>query len=279
VPEGDTLFNVAAALAPLVGRPVTRLEFPRGHADPTPLLGATVTAVEARGKNLLISFSTGETVHIHLRMSGVVHLYADGETWRRGRAGAVMVLGVPGFEAVCFRAPVVRLIGKGRLRGDRALASLGPDLLGEHFDERLALGRLRALDPLPLGEAVMTQSAVAGIGNVYKSEVLFNLKLDPFASVARYDDEALLGLLRHARALMQSNVIPKAIAAERAGPGEAYRMTRTTRQGSRGLRGPLSVYGRHRRACFDCGTAIEMERQGEQRRSTYFCPTCQPRRP
>jgi endonuclease VIII len=269
VPEGDTLRNIATTLSPLVGQTVSALEFPRAHADGHGQRGARIERVESRGKNLLVSFSTGAVLHVHLKMTGVVHLYATGERWRRGRSAAVVVLRVNGFEAVVFRAPLVRLLSKATARRDEALRALGPDLLGATFDEHEALRRLRLSPDRPLGVAVMDQSAVAGIGNVYKSEVLFNLKLDPFRAVAALSDEALLGVLRHARTLLQRNTLKAALTAS---PVDAYRLTRTTRQTGRA---PLSVYGRVDEACFDCGDTIAMRRQGEQRRSTYFCPTCQ----
>lgn len=269
MPEGDTLHNLATLLKPLVGQRVARLEFPRGHADGAHLVGQTVERVEARGKNLLITFSGGATVHVHLKMTGVVHLYEHGETWRRGASQAVLILGVPGHEAVCFKAPLVRLLKPGGVKRDQQLRALGPDLLGAAFDAGEAVRRLRALDSQPLGVAVMTQSAVAGIGNVYKSELLFNRKLDPFAPVASVSDDELSELLAHARSVMQQNLIGSALKA---------RASRVTRTGRDRLRHPLSVYGRLGEPCFDCGTIIRMERQGPQQRSTYFCPACQPAR-
>ncbi|MDX2014417.1 MAG: DNA-formamidopyrimidine glycosylase family protein [Myxococcaceae bacterium] len=269
MPEGDTLRNIATTLSPLVGQRVTALEFPRAHADGSAHTGALVERVESKGKNLLVSFSSGSVLHVHLKMTGVVHLYATGERWRRSRGGAVVVLRVPGFEAVVFRAPVVRLLSRAAARRDGPLNALGPDLLDPAFDENEALRRLR-LDPArPLGVAVMDQTAVSGIGNVYKSEVLFNLKLDPFCPVADVSDDRLLAVLRHARALLQKNTLRTALEAT---PVDAYRVTRTTRRAGRA---PLSVYGRVNEACFDCGATIAMRRQGEQRRSTYFCPVCQ----
>lgn len=269
MPEGDTLRNIATTLSPLVGQTVDALEFPRAHADGDAQLGARIERVESKGKNLLVSFSTGAVLHVHLKMTGVVHLYASGETWRRGRSGAVVVLRTAGFEAVVFRAPLVRLLTRQSARHDEALRGLGPDLLAPDFDEREALRRLRLDQGRPLGVAVMDQSAVAGIGNVYKSEVLFNLKLDPFRAVGDMPDAVLLEVLRHARALLQRNTLREAV---KTSPVDAYRLTRTTRPTGRA---PLSVYGRLDEACFDCGDTISMRRQGDQRRSTYFCPTCQ----
>lgn len=265
MPEGDTLHNLATLLTPLVGQRIVRLEFPRGHADGAALIGETIEAIEARGKNLLVSFSGGSTLHVHLKMTGVVHLYEDGESWRRGASQAVVILGVKGLEAVCFKAPLVRLLKPGRVKVDRRLRALGPDLLGPAFDTGEAIRRLRELDSLELGVAVMTQSAVAGIGNVYKSE-LFNRKLDPFAAVSSLSDAQLAEFLSHARTVMQQNLIGSALKS---------RASRVTRTGRDRLRNPLSVYGRLGEPCFDCGTIIRMKRQGEQQRSTYFCPSCQ----
>lgn len=281
MPEGDTLFRAAASLGPyLEGKPVLALEFPRMGKRAGQLVGHKVTRVEARGKNLLIFFDEGSALHTHLRMSGVWHLYREGELWRRPANTATVVLAVPGFIAACFRAPVVRLVRAKGLPMDGLIGALGPDLLGETFDEDEALRRLRARDDLPLGVAVMDQRAVAGIGNVYKSEVLFHEQFDPFAPVRLYSDEELRKMLAFARRIMQANVTPRRPAVP-GGEGHAahYQYTRTTRTG-RGEKsvGPLAVYGRVREACFDCGATIRMERQGEARRSTYYCPRCQPRR-
>ncbi|MER2560067.1 MAG: DNA-formamidopyrimidine glycosylase family protein [Myxococcaceae bacterium] len=266
MPEGDTLHNLATTLSPLLGQRIVRLEFPRGHANGAGLIGETVERIEARGKNLLISFSGGSTLHVHLKMTGVVHLYEDGQPWRRGASQAVAILGVKGHEAVCFKAPLVRLLKPGRVETDRQLRALGPDLHGPDFETGEALRRLRELDSLEFGVAVMTQSAVAGIGNVYKSELLFNRRLDPFATVSTLTDAQLAEFLAHARSVMQQNLIGSALKA---------RASRVTRTGRDRLRNPLSVYGRLGEPCFDCGTLIRMQRQGEQQRSTYFCPSCQ----
>ena len=163
-----------------------------------------------------------------------------------------------------------RLLKPGRVKTARQLRALGPYLLGPAFDGHEALRRLRELDAEELGVAVMTQSAVAGIGNVYKSELLFNRHLDPFALVSSVGDDELAEFLAHARTVMQQNLIGSALKA---------RGSRVTRPGRDRLRHPLSVYGRLGEPCFDCGTMIRMKRQGAQQRSTYFCPSCQPSRP
>lgn len=265
MPEGDTLHRLAARLGPaLEGRVVSRLALPRSSVDGSVVHGARVTRVEALGKNLLIRFESGHALHTHLRMNGSWHLYAPGSPWRVPRSLVVVVLEVEGAVAVCAHAPVVRLLRERELPIDPQLAGLGPDLLGETFDASLAVSRLRERDVLPLGEALMDQRAVAGIGNVWKSELCFALHLDPFAPVARFTDEELTQLLERARKLMQRTARLASMPA--------------SRNARRGGVGALSVYRRAGERCPVCGAVLRMERQGEAQRSTYFCPGCQPRR-
>ncbi|WP_437615980.1 DNA-formamidopyrimidine glycosylase family protein [Sorangium sp. So ce834] len=279
MPEGDTLFRIAAALGPaLEGARVIALELPRSDRRCDALVGRRIERVEARGKNLLIFFDEGTVLHTHLRMSGAWHLYREGERWKRSEATATAILAVPGYVAVCFRAPIVRLLRASALRGDRLLGGLGPDLLGDGFDAAEALRRLRALDEVPLGVAIMDQRVVAGIGNVYKSELLFRRRLDPFAPVRAYSDEELSAMLDLGRRLLQANVEPRDPSGAYRGPTAHYLHTRTTRAGFARGRRPVSVYGREGRACYDCGAAVQMRRQGTMMRSTYFCPRCQPGR-
>ncbi|AUX42814.1 DNA glycosylase [Sorangium cellulosum] len=279
MPEGDTLFRIAAALGPaLEGARVLALELPRSDRRGDRLVGRRVERVEARGKNLLIFFDDGIVLHTHLRMSGAWHLYREGERWKRSEASASVILAVPGYVAVCFRAPIVRLLRASSLRGDALLGSLGPDLLADGFDPAEALRRLRALDEVPLGVAIMDQRVVAGIGNVYKSELLFRKRLDPFAPVRVYSDGELSDMIDLGRRLLQANVEPRDAAGTYRGPTGHYLHTRTTRTGFDRGRRPVSVYGREGHACYECGAAVQMRRQGTMMRSTYFCPRCQPPR-
>jgi endonuclease-8 len=266
MPEGDTLFRIAAQLAPsLEGQPVVAFELQ--HIACERLVGHQVTRVEARGKNLLVHFDEGTVLHTHLRMGGAWHLYRKGERWRRSLATATVILAVPDVVAVCFRAPVARLMRASMIRGDSMVGKLGPDLLSETFDEARAMEHLRAQASAPLGVAIMDQRVVAGIGNVYKSEILFHEKLDPFAPVSFFSDEELGSLLAYSRRIM-------AVNANAPGPGHG----RTTRESRTRGEGPVSVYRRAGEPCYDCRTPILMERQGELRRSTYYCPRCQPER-
>ncbi|HEX7226107.1 MAG TPA: DNA-formamidopyrimidine glycosylase family protein [Candidatus Limnocylindria bacterium] len=268
MPEGDTIFRTATVLrAALVGRRVTS-----ARAQPRPglrrvpdlsvLVGASVATVEARGKHLLIGFDSGLTLRSHLRMSGSWHRYRPGEPWRRPRSQASAILETPEAVAVAFNTPVVELLTAAELRRSRPLTTLGPDLLSASFDAEEALRRLRDRNAEQLGNALLDQRAVAGIGNVYKSEVAFLERLDPWASVAACDDEELRAVLATARRLLQANTR----GGERV----------TTGSPSRGER--LWVYGRAGRPCRRCGTLVRHGRQGDLARLTYWCPRCQPSR-
>ena len=266
MPEGDSLHSLAARLAPvLVGRAVRRFEAqPLPRAVTEDLVGHVVVAVEARGKNLLVRFDDGRILHVHLKMLGRVRVERPRPTAARPffrRPPPQLALEVEGARIVGSRIPVIRILRSVSAEARAPdLASLGPDLLGSTFDEAEAVLRLRAVGHLPLGEAVMLQRVVAGIGNVYKSELLFLEKLAPTRLVASVSDEALRKLLARARMLMQTNVA-------RGGP-------RTTRFALTGPR--LWVYGRAGRACLVCGETIVRRYQGAPPgRSTYHCPRCQ----
>jgi len=268
MPEGDTIVRTADVLrAALVGRRVTAA---RAQATPgmrrvpdlSGLVGATVTTVEPRGKHLLIGFDCGLAVRTHLRMSGSWHRYRPGERWQRPAREASMVLATPEAVAVAFNTPVVELLTDAELRRSRPLRELGPDLLGRDFDGDEALRRLRQLDGHELGTALLDQRAVAGIGNVYKSEVAFLERLDPWAPVGAFTEGELAAALRTARRLLQANT--------RGG-------ARVT-TGSRARGEALWVYGRAGRPCRRCGAPVQHARQGELARLTYWCPRCQPAR-
>jgi endonuclease VIII len=259
MPEGDTIHRAAHTLDRVLrGKVVSAVESPLPAIAGAELQGQSVSKVEARGKNLLVVFEDGRVLHTHMRMTGSWHVYRPGERWQRPRRQARVVLTTADFVAVCFDAPVVRLLRSGSLTRDKALTSLGPDLLAAEFDLIEARRRLHALGTVPIGEALLRQSAVAGIGNVYKSETLFLCRQDPFAPTGGLTDRSLDLLLDTARRLMSE----------------------TLRRGVRATRPTLGrertwVYGRAGRPCRRCGTKIRMRRQGLERRSTYWCPACQ----
>jgi len=277
MPEGDTLFRTAAGLRPhLLGRTVTaaRARVPGPQVER--IVGATIVAVDAVGKNLLIRFGNGLELRTHLRMHGSWHRYRPGEPWRRPAARAVLVLEVPGAIAVCFDAPLVELL-ETRAEGlHPPLAGLGPDATGDAFDRDEALRRLR--DPGRAGrtiaEALLDQRALAGVGNVYKSEVLFIERVDPFSAVAAVDDATLARLMDRARALLLANRGSAArVTTGSAGGGAATAMIegRPPPTGAR-----LWVYRRAGRPCRRCGTLVVARRHGDLPPTTYWCPGCQP---
>jgi endonuclease-8 len=271
MPEGDTLHRTAAGLRPhLVGRTVTAAR--TGGPGPVPQIGRVVgreiQAVEAIGKNLLIRFDGDLEIRTHLRMNGSWHRYRPGERWRRPPGRARLVLEVPGAVAVCFDAPVVELFEQRAEHIHPALSRLGPDLLAPDFDRAEALRRLRdeRRREMSIGEALLDQTALAGIGNVYKSETLFVERMSPFAPVRTLDEAGLARLVDTARRLMLANIAPG------RGPERV-----TTGNERRPAGGALHVYGRTGRPCRRCGTPIVARRQGtDLPRTTYWCPRCQP---
>jgi len=269
VPEGDTLFRTAAGLRPyLVGRTVTAARTKPGAVPQVGrIVGREITAVDALGKNLLIRFDNGLEIRTHLRMNGSWHRYRPGEAWRRPPARARLVLEVPGAVAVCFDAPVVELLEQRAEPIHAPLGGLGPDLLAPELDADEAIRRLRdpARAAVAIAEALVDQRALAGIGNVYKSEVLWIERVSPFSPVAAVSDDALRRLVGTATRLLTVN------ATSTRGP------ERVTTAGDRGAPGPLYVYGRTGRPCRRCRTPIARASQGRDLpRSTFWCPACQP---
>lgn len=267
MPEGDTLARTAAGLRPhLVGRAVQAARARLPGPQVGRLVGATITAVTAHGKHLLIRFDSGLELRSHLGMNGSWHRYRPGERWRRAPSRAHLVLEVPGAVAVLFDAASVDLFEERVEALHPVLSVLGPDILAADFDPDEAFRRLR--DParagLTVAEALLDQRALAGIGNVYKNEALFIERVDPFRVVAEVDDPTLARLVATARRLMRANVasVARDTLAERA-------------SGPRSPRSRLWVYGRAGRPCRRCGTLIEARRHGAFPRRTYWCPSCQ----
>jgi endonuclease-8 len=267
VPEGDTIFRTARALRQaLAGQEVidvatTVAQVRRLGAGR--LIGQTVRDVESRGKHLLVWFApSGLALHTHMRMSGSWHLYRHGERWRKPPHLSRVQLYVAEWVAVCFSAPVIELLSAQQVARHRALAALGPDALDDEPDLVEARRRLDAREDWTIGEALLDQRMLAGIGNVFKNEVLFIHRLDPWRPVGEIDPQTRDAVLETAVRLMRTNAV---------GPG-ARRVT-TGDPGSG--RGDLYVYGRHRRPCPRCQRPIAVARQGEQARLTYWCRSCQ----
>lgn len=290
MPEGDTIFRAARTLnLALAGKPVTRFTsvYPaltRIDED-APIAGRVITAVDARGKHLLMHFgespaampglavpglkSRPTTLRTHMRMHGSWHIYRHGETWQRPRSEARIVIETADFVAVGFNIPVAEFLDASQAERQEDLRRIGPDLLGGTFDEDEAVRRLQQRGTQGIAEALLNQRVVAGIGNVYKSETLFLEAVHPETPTSRVDEDKLRALLRTARKLLKANV------ADSTSEIVTYRgLRRTTGRTDPAER--LWVYGRGGKPCRKCGTAISYKKTGLDARGTYWCARCQP---
>jgi endonuclease VIII len=274
LPEGDSIFRAARTLnRALAGRQVVRFEsvlpaLTRVHED-HPLTGRTIESVTAAGKHLLMRFSGGLVLRTHMRMNGSWHIYRPGETWQRPRRDMRIVVATDAFEAVGFNVPVAEWLDGKSMARQEDLRGLGPDLLGDAFDEDEAIRRFHERGTTEIADALLNQRVVAGAGNIYKSEVLFICGVNPFAPVAALGEDTLRQIVRIAQKYMRANVTdPRGGIVTYRGYG------RTTGRGNPGER--LYVYGRARQPCRKCGSAIRVRPQGGNARLTYWCPTCQP---
>ncbi|MFC0598904.1 DNA-formamidopyrimidine glycosylase family protein [Streptomyces palmae] len=285
MPEGDTVWRTAQRLhAALAGRRLVRWDLRVPRLATTDLTGRPVLEVVPRGKHLLVRVEGGLTLHSHLRMDGAWRIYRAGERWSGGPGHQIRaVLANTEHTAVGYRLPVLDLLrtaDEGQVVGH-----LGPDLLGPDWDPREALRRLSADPTRPLGAALLDQRNLAGIGNVYKSELCFLLRSSPWLPIGELPHPERLVTL--ARKLLEANKdrLARVTTAD----------TRTDRR--------LWVYGREGRPCRRCGTpvcatdrdlpdAAEGARAAERadtpapqgaadhpvsrQRITYWCPRCQP---
>lgn len=260
--EGDNLARIATVLGEaLVGHQVVAARGGPGGAQLERVVGSGIAKIESRGKHLLIAFSGGLTLHTHLGMNGSWHRYRRGEPWRRGAARAVVVLETDQWVAACFDAPTVELLDSRAVDIHPVLARLGPDVAAADFDAEAVVRRIRTSSgaALTIGEALLDQRLVAGLGNVYRSELCFIGRLSPFTPVVDVSDEALVDLLGHA-----ARLVAAAVASGR-------RVTTVLADG-----GPLYVYGRTGRPCRRCPTRIRSAAHGQPPRRVYWCPRCQP---
>jgi endonuclease-8 len=274
MPEGDTIFRAARSLhRVLAGHAVTRFETAYAHLDrvnvDTPIAGRTIDQVAAAGKHILMHFSGDLILRTHMRMSGSWHLYRHGEKWWRGPQAMRVRLDTADWVAVAFNVPVAEFVTPRELATRDPVAALGPDLLGAAFDRDEAVRRIVASGHRPIAMTLLDQRIVAGIGNVYKSEVLFLSGVHPetpSSAVAREDLERMMDL---ARGLLKDNVVD--------GTSGQIQTYRNLRQWNRAAEHDESVwvYGRRGKPCRKCGTPIEMKKMGLDARSTYWCPRCQ----
>ena len=286
MPEGDTIHRAARTLhRALAGRAVTRFEsvlpaLTRVDVD-TPVRGRTIERVEARGKHLLIWFSglpagssakaASLVLRTHMRMSGSWHIYRPHERWQRRREDMRIVVETDELHAVAFNVPVAEMTTAEALERTHAISNLGPDPLADDFRADEAVARIVSRPGMDIADALLDQSAIAGIGNVYKSEILFAGRINPFARVDELTATDVERLVAIAVKFMRANV-----AAGTPAPIETYRgLRRTTGRHDPGAR--LWVYGRAGKPCRRCGTPISIRKQGPHARSTYWCPRCQAR--
>jgi endonuclease VIII len=255
MPEGDTIFRAARTLhQALAGRTVVRFEsvFPHLTRVDTdrPLAGRTIESVTARGKHLLIAFSEDLVLRTHLRMHGSWHLYRPGERWQRPARDMRIVIATEAFEAVGFDVPDAEFRSTREVGQAAALKDLGPDPLSETFDADEATARIRTRAQDAIADALLDQRAIAGIGNIFKSETLFTARINPFVPVSDLAPDQIRAIVDTAAKLLRANVTGR-------------------------LR--FSVYGRAGEPCRRCGTPISRQKQGPNARSTYWCAACQPR--
>jgi endonuclease-8 len=274
MPEGDTIHRAAATLQRAIGgQIVTRFEsvlpkLTRVDAD-AQLRGRTVDRVEARGKHLLIWFSGDLVLRTHMRMNGSWHIYRPGERWQRPHRDMRIVIETAAMHAVAFTVPVAEFVTSRELASHDVVAELGPDPLSGNFTAEEAIERIQAHADVEIADVLLDQSVITGIGNVYKSEVLFGARINPFARVAALTRDQLTEIVTVAMRFMRANV-----SASASGSIVTYAgMRRTTGRADPSAR--LWVYGRGGQPCRRCGTPISRQKQGPYARSTYWCPRCQ----
>ena len=279
MPEGDTILRAAQTLhRVLAGHTVTRFDsvYPAltRIAEDTPIVGRTIESVAARGKHLLMTFSGDLILRTHMRMNGSWHIYRTGARWLRPARDMRVLVATADAVAVGFNVPVAELLSRRELERHRQIRQLGPDLLAGagsayqyEIDLPAILARMRARGREPIAEVLLNQRVLAGIGNVFKSEILFEAGVDPFCPVGSLSDADLERIARIARNQMAASVLDR---AKTLTPAIGRRTTRSLDPGVR-----LWVYSRGGKPCRRCGTIIKSKKTGLDARLTYWCPQCQ----
>jgi endonuclease-8 len=274
MPEGDTIHRAAATLQRAIGgQVVTRFasvlpRLTRLDAE-TPVRGRTVERVDARGKHLLIWFSGELVLRTHMRMNGSWHIYRPGERWQRPHRDMRIVIETAAMHAVAFTVPVAEFIAARDVLTHDVVGALGPDPLSDTFSADDAIARMQAQGTVEIADVLLDQTVIAGIGNVFKSEVLFGARVNPFMPAGQLTREQLAAIVDVAARFMRANV-----GASAGGAIVTYAgMRRTTGRADPSAR--LWVYGRGGQPCRRCGTPISRRRQGPFARSTYWCEQCQ----
>jgi endonuclease-8 len=279
MPEGDTIYRTARTLdKALAGKVVT--EFASGLAklaswnDDHPLKGRTVDRVDARGKWCLLYFSGDLILVTHMLMSGTWHIYRTGEKWWMPRSRMRVAITCGDFQAVAFNVPIAEFHTARSLERSSQVPMLGPDILAPGFTPQKGIDVLRehkrTHPDAEVGVTLLNQRVMAGLGNVYKSEVAFAAGVNPFRSMLTLSEREIETMAEASLKYMKANVVD--------GSGEGIVTysgnRRTTHAMNAGDR--LWVYGRQGQECRRCGALVERRLQGEQVRPTYWCPGCQP---
>ncbi len=276
MPEGDTIFRSARTLdRALGGKAVTgfRSEYAllTRFEDNTPLTGRTIERVEARGKWLLMHFSGDAILVTHMLMNGSWHIYRPGERWQMAASNMRLVIETSDFVAVGFNVPLAEMHTAQSLAREKKIPPATSHVLGGDFDVSAAVQRLLGCSDMELGDALLRQRVLAGVGNVFKSEICFATKLNPFRKVDTLTPAQAAEVVSVAQQQLGSNVLEDSgnqIVTYRG------RKRRTTHQSNPGE--SLWVYGRRGQPCRNCGELIRRRLQGMDARATYWCPRCQP---
>ena len=275
MPEGDTIFRASRALGrALAGRTITafRSAYPllTRFNDDTPLIGQTVDRVESRGKWVLMHFSGGSTLATHMLMNGSWHIYKPGEKWQAPLSAARIVIETADYVAVGFNVPVAEMHTADSLRRERRIPAAKGDLLNADFDTETAVARIRSEADGELGDVLLRQRVMAGVGNVFKSEVCFATGLNPFRKVGTLTEAQVRAVVAVARKQLAANVMEDSGDRIVTWRGVGRRTTRTSDPSE-----SLWVYGRAGQPCRKCTTPIEQRMQGVDARITFWCPNCQ----
>jgi endonuclease-8 len=275
MPEGDTIYRTARTLQrALAGKRVVSFESALAKLDiaaqDAELVGQDVEEVSAHGKHVLMRFSSGVTLRSHMRMTGSWHIYRTGERWQRPHTEMRIALATADYCAVAFLVHEAELMGPKQLA--QRVAALGPDVLAEEFDVPEVAARLRQQGERPVCDVLLDQRVLAGIGNVYKSELLFLARVHPRRPAHTLSEREARVLVERAAQLLRVNV-----QSAQDGIVTSHGMRRTTGRADPSDR--LWVYNRAGRPCRECGELVVTERMGQHARSTYHCPRCQPLTP
>jgi len=274
MPEGDTIFRAARTLnRALAGKVITKFEtvlpkLSRINED-HPLAGRAIESVNASGKWMHMHLSGDLVLLTHMCMNGSWHIYRAAERWQRPKRDRRIVIATDDFVAVGFNIPVAEFHSERSLIQRSAVSKLGNDVLASDFDPAAVIFALKASPDTGIGDALLRQSLIAGLGNVYKSEVCFACRVNPFRSISALTEAKLECLVLSARKFLLENVQEHSDSQIITYAG----MRRTTGRSNPADR--LWVYGRAGEPCRRCGAAIVSSKEAENARVTFWCPRCQ----